>query len=107
MAMRYLFSICLILSTVAGARASAETSSGTDKAYWLCKHRKEVRTIRVHIDEKNICSTVYSKEGAEKIVGSGHNHESCIGFLNSIKANLEKSNWNCRDISDTKITSLE
>ena len=73
----------------------------------MCKHKKEVRTIRVHIDEKGVCSTYYSKEGEEKRVGSGRNHESCINFLNSIKTNLEKSSWNCRDISDTQITSLE
>lgn len=78
-----------------------------DKSYWMCKNKKEVRTIRVHINKENICSTIYSKQGSEKNVGSGRNHDSCIGFLNSIKTNLEKSSWNCRDISDTQITSLE
>ena len=87
--------------------ALSTATESTQKAYWLCKNRKQVRTIRVHIDDKNICSTIYSKDGAEKTVGSGRNHESCMGFMNSIRANLEKSNWNCRDISDTKITSLE
>ncbi|MGZ3723772.1 MAG: hypothetical protein ACXVA9_12605 [Bdellovibrionales bacterium] len=105
--MRCLIFILLILSGFAGVHASADEATSENKAYWLCKHRKEVRTIRVHIDDKNICATYYSKEGTEKVVGSGKNHESCLSFLNSIKANLEKSNWNCRDITDTKITSLE
>ena len=77
------------------------------KAYWMCKNHKEVRTIRVRVDGKGQCATVYSKQGVEKTVGAGKNNESCMGFLKSIKTNLEKSNWNCRDISDTQITSLE
>ena len=100
-----LLTMSFLIGTVATA---AELSTDVEnKAYWLCKHRKDVRTIRVQIDDKGICSTYYSKLGSEKLVGSGRNHESCLTFLNSIKANLEKSNWNCRDISDTKITSLD
>lgn len=95
----------LFIFGIGGAVASA--ADVENKAYWLCKNRKEVRTIRISIDEKGICTTYYSKAGAEKHVGSGRNHESCFSFLNSIKTNLEKSNWNCRDISDTKITSLD
>jgi hypothetical protein len=103
---RFLF-VLSFLCVFGAAAAAAEEPSTDNKSYWLCKHRKEVRTIRVHIDDKGVCATLYSKEGEEKIVGSGRNHESCINFLNSIKSNLEKSNWNCRDITDTKITSLE
>ena len=79
-----------------------------NQAYWLCKHKKDVRTIRVHIDDGGVCATLYSRDGVEKLVGSGKMHESCLNFLNNIKTNLEKSNWTCRDITDTKITaSLE
>jgi hypothetical protein len=100
-------SVLLIVCVFGGITVRAEESSSDNKAYWLCKHRKEVRTIRVRINEKGVCETRYSKEGEEKVVGSGKNHESCMNFLNSIKANLEKSNWSCRDITDTQITSLE
>jgi hypothetical protein len=102
--------VLLLLGSISGALTAAEepSSNSPDKtAYWLCKHRKEVRTIRVHIDDKGVCSTLYSKEGEEKMVGKGKNHESCINFLNSIKSNLEKSNWSCRDISDTQISARE
>ena len=98
------FLLVLHLSVFA---ASAVAESTTEKSYWMCKNKKEVRTIRVHVNKDGVCSTIYSKMGSEKSVGSGRNHDSCIGFLNSIKGNLEKSNWNCRDISDTQITSLE
>jgi hypothetical protein len=75
------------------------------KAYWLCKSRKQVRTIRVVVDNSGICTTMYEKEGSEKSVGSGRNHESCFNFLNNIKTNLEKSNWTCRDISSSRMTA--
>jgi hypothetical protein len=100
------FTALLIVLFLSPCLFAADQATEVDnKAYWLCKHRKEVRTIRVQIDDKGICSTFYSKAGDEKRVGSGKNHDSCFNFLNSIKANLEKSNWNCRDIADTKITA--
>jgi len=84
--------------------AQGQTVEVENKLYWMCKNRKEVRTIRVQI-EAGVCSTFYSKAGDEKVVGSGKNHDSCVNFLNNIKTNLEKSNWACRDISATRITA--
>lgn len=105
--MTRLLSVLIVFMAFAGGAWAEDAPASGEKAYWLCKLRKEVRTIRVHIDQNNICSTLYSKLGEEKVVGSGKHHESCMNFMNSIKSNLEKSNWTCRDISDTKITSLE
>jgi hypothetical protein len=84
--------------------AAESTVEVENKAYWLCKNRKEVRTIRVQVDN-GICTTFYSKLGSEKSVGSGKNQESCVNFLNNIKGNLEKSSWSCRDISAARITA--
>lgn len=83
----------------------AETVEVENKAYWICKFRKDVRTIRVFVGNGGICTTYYSKQGEEKSVGSGRNQESCHNFLNNIKTNLEKSNWACRDISSTRMTA--
>lgn len=101
-----LFKILFLVSAlIAPGFATAESTVEVEnKSYWLCKNRKEVRTIRVQIDGA-VCTTFYSKLGAEKNVGSGKNHDSCVQFLNNIKTNLEKSNWNCRDISATRITA--
>ncbi len=94
----------LFLGVTAHCEASEESET---KIYWLCKNKKEVRTIRVQVNPKSrICSTLYSKLGEEKVVGSGRNYDSCVGFLTSIKANLGNSNWTCRDISSTKITAM-
>jgi len=94
----------MFLSAISnGADGAIEVGN---KSYWICKNKKEVRTIRVQIDaETNLCATLYSKLGSEKVVGSGKMHDSCMSFLSNIKDNLEKSNWSCRDISSTKITS--
>lgn len=86
----------------ARSEASLEVSN---KAYWMCKQKNNVRTIRIQIDNQGICSTIYSKEGSEKLIGSGKSHVSCTNFLANVKTNLEKSNWVCRDIGDTKITA--
>ena len=86
------------------ALSEGRTVEVENKVYWMCKNRKEVRTIRVHVNS-GICSTLYSKLGEEKVVGSGKNQESFVNFLNNIKTNLEKSNWSCRDISSTRITA--
>ncbi|MBX3021464.1 MAG: hypothetical protein KF799_07265 [Bdellovibrionales bacterium] len=76
-----------------------------NKSYWMCKSKKEVRTIRVHVNGEGICATIYSKLGEEKAVGSGKNQESCVNWLNNIKTNLEKSNWTCRDITASRMTA--
>ena len=99
----YIISLILLFScSLAFAEQVVEIEN---KAYWLCKSKKQVRTIRVHVDETGTCTTMYSKENSEKSVGSGKNQESCLNFLNNIKTNLEKSNWTCRDISSARMTA--
>jgi hypothetical protein len=90
-----------------GVSQAEEVSEVSNKAYIICKNRKDVRTVRVQLDHDGFCNTYYSKQGTEKSIGSGKNQESCVGFLNNVKTNLEKSSWTCRDISSTTITSLE
>ena len=91
-----------VLST--GFTTNAAVSDVQNFAYWICKNQAEVRTIRVHVDEGS-CSTLYTKLGTEKSVGTGKNTESCINFLNNIKTNLEKSNWTCRDATGARMTA--
>ncbi len=76
-----------------------------NKSYWMCRYRKEVRTIRVHVDSEGMCSTFYSKFGSEKMIGSGRHLESCNKFLENVRTNLEKSNWACKDITNTRMTA--
>ncbi|MGE4133871.1 MAG: hypothetical protein AB7F86_19700 [Bdellovibrionales bacterium] len=87
------------------AGSAGEVVDVQNKSYWLCKNRKDVRTIRVAVDADGMCTTLYSKLGSEKSIGSGRNLGSCINFLENVRTNLEKSNWACRDITPARITA--
>jgi hypothetical protein len=96
------FAILLLIG--AAAAGADQVTDVQNISYWLCKHQKEVRTIRVHLEDGG-CATLYSKQGTERRIGSGKNQGSCMGFLNNVKTNLEKSNWTCRDISSSHMTA--
>ncbi len=98
----FLLSLILFVAFYAQADDVVEVAN---KSYWICKSKHDVRTIRVFVDKEGVCSTYYSRDGGEKRVSSGKIHESCVNVLSNIKTNLEKSKWNCRDITDTKITA--
>ncbi len=101
-----IFSSFFVLLCAGSSPAFAEGIVEVEnKSYWICKNLKQVRTIRVAVNQSGICSTYYSKDGSEKKVGSGKNHGSCQEWLENVKTNLEKSNWACRDISATRITA--
>ena len=100
-------SVSLILLVLGFCAHADSTHDVQNMAYWLCKNKGDVRTIRVYVNEEGVCSTYYSKQGNESSIGNGKNHGSCMNFLANVKNNLEKSNWNCRDISNTRITASE
>lgn len=101
-----IFAFIFLLCAGAGpASADEKLVEVQNKVYWLCKNKKDVRTIRIAVNAAGVCTTYYSKQGSEKVVGSGKNHASCDNFLANVKSNLEKSNWNCRDISASRVTA--
>jgi len=75
-------------------------------SFIMCKNKKIIRTVRVEptMDPKG-CITTYTKAGIDRVVGTGIHIRSCVNFLNNIKTNLEKANWNCRDISTAKVSA--
>jgi hypothetical protein len=70
--------------------------------YVLCKNQKQVRSLRIQdtADHKG-CEVIYTKDGVQKLQGSGQYFEGCLKVLNNIKANLEKGWWKCRDVTKT------
>ncbi len=72
--------------------------------YWICKNRSDVRTIRVAAS-KGTCTSTYSKEGTEKIVGQSAAIRSCYQVFANIRRNLENADYKCRDISASRISS--
>ena len=77
------------------------------ETFVLCRLNQSVRTIMVQVDKEGSCSTTYTKNGVDQNVGSGRNLSSCMSFLNNIKDNLEKSNWQCRQVAATVTSDKE
>jgi len=73
-----------------------------DRAYFICKNQKQVRTLRVQpaADGKS-CEVVYTKEGVSKVEGSGQYFEGCMKVLGNIRTNLEKGWFKCKDVTST------
>jgi hypothetical protein len=91
----------LFFSTLANAEALKKATQV------LCRNQAEIRTVRVNLKGQN-CQAVYTKMGKDQIVGNSGTADKCFEVLNRIKENLEKANWNCRDISESRIsTSME
>lgn len=74
-----------------------------DLKYVMCKNSKTVRTIRISQPQKDIdqCMVTYTKAGVDRVVGSGSSRIGCFEILNNIRINLEKSHWQCKDISSS------
>lgn len=73
-------------------------------SYVMCKSQKTVRTIRV-TSSNEVCQTVYTKAGVDRIVSSGKSRQSCIGVMKNIRDNLEDAAWRCKDISSANVSN--
>ena len=61
----------------------------------MCKNQKAVRTIRITPDEDG-CKTTYSKGGVDEVVEDNSQIAKCKDRLKSLQANLQSSNWTCK-----------
>lgn len=77
------------------------------EVYILCRNGKQIRTLKTRIGSDKVCKALYNRDGnGEKLVGSGLNYDSCVGFLSKVRDNLEKGGWKCRDVKESA-TDLE
>ncbi len=83
---------------------SAQTTDQKAAAFVLCKNKKDVRTIRVTNKGEN-CTTTYSKGGVDEVVGMNRSNQACRTILDSVRSNLEDSNYRCRDVSTATTTT--
>ncbi len=89
-----------LLLALAAHSADAELSTG-----FLCKYGKEVRTIRVHRVSQG-CVVNYTKNRVEQVVGQSQSEQTCKDVSSRVKSNLEKGNWTCKDISNSRISTV-
>lgn len=76
-------------------------------SYMICRHGKDVRTIQVNNKKEEGCTVSYIKAGVENTVADSKWKGRCFDVLRNIQLNLEKSNWNCKDISDARVSSVD
>ena len=98
--------ICIAF-TVATVSHAEEKSNTTKATQVLCRNHEEVRTIRINKTGSS-CQTVYTKHGQDKVVGKSGTNAVCFEVFNRIRKNLETAAWNCKDISESRVSfSLE
>ena len=105
--MKALLIMAAVLAVASASNAGIEQKTS---AFVLCKHKKDVRTIRVVNDANRAenCTISYTKGGVEEIVGTNRSMSSCKTILKNIQTNLEGSNWSCRNVQSAKVmTSSE
>lgn len=88
----------LFLSTMAMAEVG--------EAFVLCKHDKTVRTLRIEEVRDSGCRAFYTKQGVDQVIGMSQNKESCGGFVVSVRKNLEGASWNCRDVKESRVSTI-
>lgn len=72
---------------------------------FLCKSGKEVRSIKIEKSGSG-CVATYTKTGVDQVVGKSSVENNCSEVVNKIKSNLEKGNWSCKDISNSRISRV-
>jgi hypothetical protein len=84
--------------------ATAGAQTAKPEVFMLCKLGSQVRTIAVHKKGDGYV-TIYSKFGKPQEVGSGHLLDSNKRIMENIKTNLEKSSFNCHEVSEASVQS--
>jgi hypothetical protein len=102
-----IFASAAALSLVSVAQMATAQAATDQKAneFVLCKHQKDVRTIRVMPTDKDSCAITYTKRGLDEVVGSSRSANACHSILKSIKGNLEASKWSCRSVRSASTTT--
>ncbi len=75
------------------------------ESFVLCRHQQNVRSIGVFSTEGG-CETHYSKGGVAEVVGRARHQDSCQGFMDNIRGNLEGANWSCRQVGKAAVSEL-
>jgi hypothetical protein len=72
----------------------------------MCKNKNVVRTIRIE-KTGHSCKALYTKDGADTVVGRSNTEDICREVFEKIRVNLEKANWKCKDITQARVSNSE
>lgn len=73
--------------------------------FFLCKHAKEVRSLRIDNAEGK-CKVIYTKEGIDQMMGQSTLPNVCEAVQGRIRKNLEDGNWKCRIVKESVVSDL-
>jgi hypothetical protein len=104
-----------VLSAVIGFGVASQAADEKPQEFVVCKSSKSVRTLSITRDTPSAtaktgassCKVTYTKLGVPEMVGEHTASASCHSILDHVKARLENSKWNCKQVSATMTTSAE
>ncbi len=107
LSLRTIPNLVILFVLVLGLFQSEIASSEEEMAQYVCKHNGEVRILKnTRNEKKNLCQTVYNKNGKDAVMAEGQNKVTCEETLQKIKENLEKAGWSCRAVQIKKLANL-
>ncbi|MBO9666937.1 MAG: hypothetical protein J7501_09005 [Bdellovibrio sp.] len=76
------------------------------EALVLCKHNKNVRTLRIEMGSDQKCKAIYTKQGIDQTIGSAQYLNSCTEIVAGVRKTLEEAKWSCRDVKEARTSSV-
>ena len=89
--------LCLVLFTVNFVQGQIDTMV-------ICKLDKQVRTLRIQKNGDNKNILVYRKYSRDEEIGHFSFVKSALQVMREVQGNLEKSNWSCREVSQSQVS---
>ncbi|MGZ3769757.1 MAG: hypothetical protein ACXVCP_07970 [Bdellovibrio sp.] len=99
------FNKALFSATATVLFFSPHSFAGLTDSLVLCKHNKEVRTLRLEIDTDK-CRAIYTKQGVDEVIGSGQYTNSCVEIISNVRKNLEEGKWSCREVKEARVSTV-
>lgn len=86
---------------------AAQNTDGSSENLIICKHDKAVRTLRIEAKKNQLrCKAFYTKDGIDQNIGSSMKIEACFDYLKKVRVNLEKANWQCKEVKGSTASNL-
>lgn len=94
------------LGSLGQTPAPSVETVGSEDSFVICRNQKIVRTFR--IEKKNgRYLAIYTKNGEDRIIGNAQKLFVCLDVIKSVKENLVKAGWKCKEIKKGDITRTQ
>lgn len=83
----------------------AQSAQSAQNTVVLCKLQQQVRTLRIFKNEDRY-ALVYRKFQRDEELGRFQYVKSAVQVMKEVQQNLEKSDWACREVVESKISDV-